>query len=443
MKQKTALGLLRAGHNIFLTGEPGAGKTHTINEYTAYLQRKKIMYAVTASTGIAATHIGGATIHAWSGIGIAQELDEASLKKITGTSHIAKRIRKTSVLIIDEISMLDGRVLDLIEVICRTARRSTLPFGGMQVVLVGDFFQLPPVRKGKDDFLYAFEGSAWQWLRPVVCYLDEQHRQADKSFLALLRAIRKGAIEEHHYEALRAAFPESEEDVPLKTTRLYSHNTDVDSLNSKELGTLTGHVFRYTMQETGASKLAEVLRRNCLSPETLELKIGALVMFTKNNPSSGYVNGTQGTVVSFDEVTKLPVVKTVQGKKVAVMPMDWELYEGEVSVARVTQLPLRLAWALTIHKSQGVSLDRAIMDLSKVFEYGQGYVALSRVRSLKGITLLGMNNRALEVDPRSKAFDVLAKEASVEAAAAYAALTPTERKKQEENFVLISGGSRG
>ncbi len=230
--------------------------------------------------------------------------------------------------------------------------------------------------------------------------------------------------------------------MPLKTTRLYSHNTDVDSLNSKELGTLTGHVFRYTMQETGVPKLTEVLRRNCLSPEILELKIGALVMFTKNNPSSGYVNGTQGTVVSFDEATKLPVVKTVQGKKVAVLPMDWELYEGEVSVAKVTQLPLRLAWALTIHKSQGVSLDRAIMDLSKVFEYGQGYVALSRVRSLKGITLLGMNNRALEVDPRSKAFDVLAKEASAEAAAAYGALTPTERKKQEENFVLISGGSR-
>ena len=145
MTQKTALALLRAGHSIFLTGEAGAGKTHTINEYVRFLREHKIAYAVTASTGIAATHISGMTIHSWSGIGTARELSEAEIKNIAKTAHVAKRIRKAKVLIIDEISMLDGRTLSLVETVCRVVRKTSLPFGGMQVLLVGDFYQLPPI----------------------------------------------------------------------------------------------------------------------------------------------------------------------------------------------------------------------------------------------------------------------------------------------------------
>lgn len=441
MTQDTALALLRAGHSVFLTGEAGSGKTYTINEYTKYLRTKRIPFAVTASTGIAATHIGGMTIHSWSGIGTARELNETEIKNIAKTAHVAKRIRKAGVLIIDEVSMLDGRVLTLIETVCRVVRKSTLPFGGMQVVLVGDFFQLPPVTKAGESAQYAFESEAWARLVPTVCYLHEQFRQEDTIFLNLLKAIRANTLEETHYETFRGQMV-TEDDAPLGITRLYSHNLDVDRINLDELRQLPGKTKAYQMRGKGRENLVETLKRNCLSPERLELKVGALVMFTKNNSSAGYVNGTQGVVVSFHRESKLPIVKTRQGNILEVGPMDWSMFEGEEALAVVTQLPLRLAWALTIHKSQGTSLDAAVIDLSKVFEYGQGYVALSRVRTLRGLHLLGMNNKATQVHPHIRAVDQEFQTASQEAEAKYEALTDEIKKQLESNFILVSGGKR-
>jgi ATP-dependent DNA helicase PIF1 len=441
MTQYTSLALLRAGHSVFLTGEAGSGKTYTINEYTKYLRGKRIPFAVTASTGIAATHIGGMTIHSWSGIGTARELNETEIKNIAKTAHVAKRIRKAGVLIIDEVSMLDGRVLTLIETVCRVVRKSTLPFGGMQIVLVGDFFQLPPVTKAGESAQYAFESEAWSRLVPMVCYLHEQFRQEDATFLNLLKAIRANTLEETHYETFRGQMV-TEDDAPLGITRLYSHNLDVDRINLEELRQLPGTTKAYQMQGKGKENLVETLKRNCLSPERLELKVGALVMFTKNNSSAGYVNGTQGTVVSFHPESKLPIVKTRQGNILEVGPMDWSMFEGEEALAVVTQLPLRLAWALTIHKSQGTSLDAAVIDLSKVFEYGQGYVALSRVRTLRGLHLLGMNNKATQVHPHIRAVDKEFQQASLEAGTKYEALTDEIKDQLESNFILISGGKR-
>lgn len=442
MTQDQALAILKTGAHVFLTGEAGSGKTHTINQYTDYLRHHEIDFAVTASTGIAATHIHGMTIHSWSGIGVQSVLDDDALKHIAENRYVSKRIKRAKVLIIDEISMLDGRVLSLVEQVCRRVRKLGLPFGGLQVVLVGDFFQLPPVAgKEKQGSEFAFESEVWQALRPTVCYLSEQHRQEDTAFLRILSAIRRNEFDETHYESISERIVESV-NLPDDMTRLYSHNVSVDTLNANELKRLPGKTHAYTMALRGPEALTGALIRGCLSPERLELKLGASVMFTKNNQSAGFVNGTLGTVIGFTADKKYPIVKTTDGMKIETEPMEWTIAEGDEVFAKVTQIPLRLAWAMTIHKSQGVSLDAAVMDLSQVFEYGQGYVALSRVRTLAGIHLIGVNARAFQVHPVVLAEDQRFRSASDRAEAEYGKLTPERVRDMESNFIVICGGKQ-
>ena len=443
MTQDEALALLKTGAHVFLTGEPGSGKTHTINRYTEYLREHEIDFAVTASTGIAATHVHGMTIHSWSGIGVETEFTDDELAHLAANRYVGKRIKQAKVLIIDEISMLDGTVLSLVERVCRQARKLRVPFGGLQVVLVGDFFQLPPVSKGKKESQFAFASDAWQILQPTVCYLTEQHRQEDGVFLRLLSAIRRNECDEDHVETIRERLIKLSE-LPDDMTRLFSHNANVDSLNSLELKKLPGKTKSFIMAARGPEALTETLKRGCLSPERLELKVGATVMFTKNNSGEGFVNGTLGTVVGFSEhaTRQYPIVQTKKGARIDVEPMEWTITEGDEVLAKVTQLPLRLAWALTIHKSQGVSLDAAVMDLSQTFEYGQGYVALSRVRTLSGVHLLGINRRALEVHPVVLEIDQAFRQASDREEAELEILTKEELEERQKNFITLCGGTQ-
>lgn len=440
MTQDEALAILKTGAHVFLTGEAGSGKTHTINRYTEYLSEHEIDFAVTASTGIAATHIHGMTIHSWSGIGVETALDDDALKHLAENRYVAKRIKKAKVLIIDEISMLDGTILTLVERVCRKVRKLRLPFGGLQVVLVGDFFQLPPVGKQGRTVEFAFDSGVWQVLQPTVCYLSEQHRQADCVFLNILSAIRQNVFDGTHFESISGRII-APADLPDDMTRLYSHNANVDMLNTAELKKLSGKSHAFVMALRGPEALTDALKRGCLSPERLELKVGATVMFTKNNPNLGFVNGTLGTVVGFDSESKYPIVKTKEGQRIETEPMEWTISEGETVLAKITQLPLRLAWALTIHKSQGVSLDAAVMDLSQTFEYGQGYVALSRVRSLSGVHLIGINARALEVHPVVLRKDEAFRVASLRAEQACAALGDERQQTLKKNFIILCGGT--
>lgn len=457
MTQKEALEILKTGVNVFLTGEPGAGKTHTINEYVKYLRSHGIEPAITASTGIASTHIGGMTIHSWSGIGIKDKLTREDLRHIKDMPLYAKRMRKAKVLIIDEISMLDGRIFSMIDTVCRTVRESIDPFGGLQIVCVGDFFQLPPIARRpvapSEDMLwtqrdeprvpaFAFQSDAWVSLDPAVCYLTEQHRQDDAEFLSVLSAIRSNAIQPkhiHHIESRRrnAAMIDDQ-----KATKLYSHNADVDRMNDVALATLPEKLLAFSMAAHGVKGLVEVLKKGCLSPEILNLKIGATVMFTKNHPQGKYVNGTLGTVTDFHKETRLPVVKTRGGMSIEVEPVEWVIEEEGVTRAKVRQLPLRLAWAITIHKSQGMSLDAAVMDLSRVFEYGQGYVALSRVRNLAGLTLLGHNRRAFEVHPVVSDQDRFFRARSEKEQFTLSRITEKDLEKMQASFIKHCGGSR-
>ncbi len=438
MTQETALAILKTGANVFLTGEPGAGKTYVINKYIAWLIASGLNVAVTASTGIAATHIGGMTIHSWSGVGARDTLTKYDLDQITTKEKLSKRIKRTNVLIIDEISMLDGKMLDMVDVICRTIRQSGDAFGGVQVVCVGDFFQLPPIARQGDMMRYAFESRAWENIRPLVCYITEQFRQEDELLLSLLSSIRKGEIEEDHYNLLKEQVDIAFEDI--EPTRLYTHNADVDAVNAEKLSQLKGAVKSFKMSARGNKIMHESLMRNCLSPAVLSLKEDAMVMCTKNNFEAGYVNGTLARVVGFDSYGGNPIIETADKRRITIEPVSWELAEEGKVLASIEQLPLRLAWAITVHKSQGMSLDAAEVDLSKSFVYGQGYVALSRVRSLAGLKVLGMNANALMVDPKIIAQDARFMSESNAAEETFLTMEADELATMHEQFVKASGG---
>ncbi len=452
MTQDQALSVLKTGVNIFLTGEPGSGKTHTVNRYVAYLRERGIEPAITASTGIAATHIGGMTIHSWSGIGIKTMLDKHDFNRIASNKYVVPRIRRAKVLILDEVSMLAPETLSMVDAVCRGVRNSIEPFGGMQVVLVGDFFQLPPVIKMKQEeesvqtelvempkARFAYNSSAWMRADLAICYLTEQYRQDDDAFLSILSAIRCGTFNENHLHQLETRKVEHHI-ISKNITKLFSHNADVDRVNSEMLSKLPGEPQVFFMTQKGPEALVVALQKGCLSPEMLNLKIGAAVIFTKNNPKKGFANGTLGVIDKFDKISGYPVVKTKNGKRIEVEPVDWAVQENGKERVRITQIPLRLAWAITVHKSQGMSLDEAVMDLSRVFEFGQGYVALSRVRRLSGLHLLGYNERAFSVNPEVLAKDGSFRKVSEKIGVDFAGMLPAELEKKYQHFIVACGG---
>ena len=409
MTQAEALELMHSGANVFLTGEPGAGKTYTLNKFIEEAQLKHKRIAITASTGIAASHIGGTTIHSWSGLGIADSISDAELDRMGYKMQLVERYSRCDILIIDEISMLHGSRLDMVDRACRWIRRKEdIPFGGLQVIFVGDMFQLPPVTRGSDVTDYAHHSNAWRVAELKPAYLTEQHRQgADDELLDILREMRNGGISPEHIELLNTRMGLQVDD---SITKLYTHNVDVDTLNNNKLAELDGPMHTYTMTGKGKDWIVDKLMKNLLCPDKLQLKIDAEVMFVANDFDAGFVNGTRGRVVAFEMGD--PVVETTDGLRIQVEEHTWRQFNetGEYVVAEVSQTPLRLAWAVTIHKSQGMSLDAAEIDLSKAFVPGMGYVALSRVRSLDGLFLGGLGPQALLLDRDIYEFDKALKE---------------------------------
>lgn len=415
MTQKEALKVLKMGRNVFLTGPAGSGKTFVLNEYIKSLKERGVKIAVTASTGIAATHLKGVTIHSWSGIGIKDNLTDYDMDQLEQKEYLWKRFEKNSVLIIDEVSMLSAKTLDSIDSVCRLFKRNDFPFGGMQVVFSGDFFQLPPIEKKvqyEENTLFldeeeisgtpfAFKSKAWRDADLQICYLSEQFRQDDDEFMNLLSEIRNGEFSKKSVEVLnQRIFENTDEDIP----KLHTHNLNVDGFNNKKLCSIAEPEMRFKMICKGKLPLIEALKRGCLVPEDLVVKRGALVMFVKNNPIVGYVNGTVGHIVNVKG--KYPIVETKDGDRFVAEPQTWSIEEGNKVLAEISQVPLKLAWAVTIHKSQGMTLDKAVIDLSNSFVHGQGYVALSRVKNLNGLYLKGFNEMALEVHSEVKNADM-------------------------------------
>ncbi len=410
MDQLLALEILLSGENVLLTGPAGSGKTHLLNDFIRQAKKDGKHVAVTATTGLAATHLGGTTIHAWSGIGIHDALpDDFEDYLLKSRRDI---IETTDVLVIDEISMMHDYRLDMVDYVARKVRGDERPFGGLQVVLCGDFFQLPPVnRHDSREGSFVVNAEVWSKLDPVVCYLAEQHRQDDEVLLDVLNSLRRGDLRRRHATALLervdAALPGGE------VTELHTVNVDVDRINAQKLDALTTEPQYYEAATTGKENYVATLKRSCIAPETLVLKEGALVMAIKNSLERKYVNGSIGIVKKFETLTNYPVVEFRSGKTVTMKPDTWELRDGDKKRASLSQIPLRLAWAITVHKSQGMTLDAARIDLRRAFVEGMGYVALSRVRSLDGLSLVGINQMALKIsDEALKIDEVLRKKAA-------------------------------
>lgn len=402
MTQEKALEHLKGPRNVFLTGQPGTGKTYTINQYIEWCIDNGIMPSVTASTGIAAVHVSGSTIHSWAGVRDDNALSAQDIEDILGNPWIRDRICKCEVLIIDEISMVSAKLLNVVAKLCMAARNSDEAFGGIKVIAVGDFFQLPPV-KGE----FAFTAEAWDQADFKVCYLHEQHRQDDKVFNDILTNIRAGHLTDEQKAIIRERVTQDASELD-GAIRLDTHNAKVDKINDMKLNRLEGTPTTYKMDERGNESVVKMLKANCLSPERLILKPGAKVMFTQNDIDKRWVNGTQGEVVECgDHFVK---VRLRSGVVVDVMQGDWEKCEGygknKHVIAMISQIPLKLAYAITIHKSQGMTLDEAVIDVSHVFACGHAYVAVSRVRSLEGVHFQGRLTKGfLNVDETVQEMD--------------------------------------
>jgi ATP-dependent exoDNAse (exonuclease V) alpha subunit len=441
MTQSDALNILKLGHNTFLTGGAGTGKTYVLNEFIRYLKLHDIAHAVTASTGIASTHIGGSTIHSWSGIGIRDSLSKYELEALTEKENLYKRLNNTKVLIIDEISMLHASRLDMVDAVLKKIRRSDEPFGGIQVVLCGDFYQLPPVVRDRSidpASEYAFNATSWREAKFVVCYLTQNYRQDDDTLTSILNAIRHA--DEDIYESLEA-LNETQHNEIEEGVKLYTHNEDVDRINIENYKKIESEVeYEFEMKTSGKASILKTLKENLIAHELLKLKIGTRVMFIKNDLGRKYSNGTLGIVRGFANDGS-PIVELRNGQKIEVKDDVWQFAEDGKVLAEIRQIPLRYAWAITVHKSQGMTLDSAEMDLTRGFGFGMGYVALSRVKSLAGLKLKGLNPQALKMHDAVIAFDSKILKKSEQAEDAILKYKPEELKSLHEKNILKMGGS--
>ena len=440
MKQTTALNILKSGKNVFITGSAGTGKTYLLNLYNRYLKERRVYPTIVAPTGIAASHLGGQTIHSFFALGIRESIDEGYVEFLMEKKYLKTRFSKLKLLIIDEVSMVSPELFSAMDLVLRGFKGVDAPFGGVQVVISGDFFQLPPVSKQPKEKRFAWQSPSWKALELQTCYLEEKFRQDDNRLIDVLDDIRSGSISEKTNKALEARMDVSLSD-DAKITQLYTHNADVDRINLAELNKLDAEEKLYVYESKGTAKNIDKIFKSSLVLEELRLKKGALVIFIKNSPDGEYVNGTTGVVQSFSPIDKMPIVITTEGRKVKLDLEDWSLENDSGKVtATVSQVPLRLAWAITIHKSQGMTLDAAHIDLSKTFEVGQGYVALSRIKSIEGLSLLGLNPMALRVDPLILHIDDRIKQASVKAREAVEALGEDAFVSVCEKHISSMGG---
>ncbi len=401
--QTTALEILSSENNVFLTGGAGTGKSTVIGEFI----KNKEGVAVLASTGTAAILLGGRTFHSFFGLGIMEGGVELIVERALRHRGIVQRLRKTNLVLIDEISMIGGTEFETAERIARKARGNSAPWGGLRVVVVGDFAQLPPVVRPSPGAEYP-EGKPWSFLTGTwrdtlfdSVVLRTIVRSTESDWNKILNEVRWGEISRQSMEVLESRImPVS---LDFQGTRLFARRAQVEMLNQSRLQMLKGAAREYNTVYIGNAQRIDDLKRNAPIPEVLLLKEGALVMFRQNDPEYRFVNGTLGTVrkMGDQEIT----IELFSGKTINLKQTTYSVLnaEGE-SVATATNFPLNLAWACTIHKAQGATLDRVHADLKGVWEHGQSYVALSRVRSMSDLTLEGISARGFPVDPEVRSF---------------------------------------
>ncbi|XP_026887355.1 ATP-dependent DNA helicase PIF1 [Electrophorus electricus] len=396
-KEQTAvLNAVLSGKNVFFTGSAGTGKSFLLKRIVGSLPPKGTF--ATASTGVAACHIGGTTLHSFAGIGsgsapLEQCLELAQRPGVRQHWTICKH------LIIDEVSMVDGQFFDKLEAIARSIRGSTEPFGGIQLIVCGDFLQLPPVAKGKEKPSFCFQARSWRKCIHMSMELTEVRRQNDQSFISLLQAVRVGRVTEEVTAKLLKSANNCIEREGILATRLCTHKDDVELTNDNKLKQLPGPLHTYEAVDSDPM-LVKIIDAQSPVGQVVHLKVGTQVMLTKNlDVQRGLVNGARGVVVDFLPGNQgLPRVRFLSGTVEVVKRERWVFRAaGGLSLSR-QQLPLKLAWAVSIHKSQGMTLDCVEISLARVFESGQAYVALSRARSLEGLRVMDFNPHVVQAN---------------------------------------------
>lgn len=432
-EQILALQYYRKSENIFLTGSGGTGKTEIIKTIYNDAKSNNIRIKVSALTGCAAVLLGccASTIHSWSGIKLARESDEEIINRIKRNKFLKHNWTSVSILVIDEVSMMSKRIFDLLNKIGQTLRNSNSPFGGIQVIFSGDFFQLPPIG-GKADYYkdenpdekkFCFQSEDWNRTFPMHCQIEfiKIFRQTDEIYTKILNNLRQGIIEKQGYEVLMSCVGRDMTECEIEPTKLFPMRFNVDEINNQKLNEIQEEILTFELirQCVNPLKYSEneiehelnYIETAVLCKKILELKIGAQVMSIVNivNPDTGELiiyNGSQGIIKDFK--TKdihgqvlpnelwCPIVQFKNGKEIT---MGRHLWESErLDGVGVSQIPLILCWALTIHKTQGMTLDVAEIDAgSNIFECGQTYVALSRVKSLDGLYLSSFDPNKIKI----------------------------------------------
>ena len=422
-EQKAAIEAVLRGESVFITGPGGTGKSYILDILYREFKRVGKTIAITAMTGCAALLIGAhaKTLHSWAGIGLGREPLSHIVSAIHKNGRKKNNWKKTDCFVIDEVSMMTPALLSLLDDVGKSVRKCyTKPFGGLQVVFVGDFYQLPPVCRAGEKMTFAFESPIWKAVVEKTYVLTVIQRQRDPTFQTVLDEARKGELSDESYQILLERKAAKWKGNPIRPTMLFTRNDDINAINQSYLDRLPGEVkvFEATTEAPPRTSPEDVayqvqrLDKDAPYEPTLRLKVGAQVMLLAQQyeecdkqkvPIHGLVNGSRGVVTEFTPCDN-PVVKFMNGKTHIIKEHMWSSDDTESAVKR-KQIPLRLAYALTIHKAQGASLDSALIDVgSATFEYGQAYVALSRVRSLDALYIHDIEKAAFRVHPAVKEF---------------------------------------
>ena len=402
-KQNDAFECMKNGHNVFLTGPGGTGKSFLLKYFIEWYRREKedqlSKIYVSSTTGLSSLLIDGITINRYSGIGIGDKDVPELLKKINKMGHVKKRWNETGVLIIDEISMMDADLFDKLEILAKKIRKNDLPFGGIQIILSGDFLQLPPVKSVN----FCFNAFSWDLVINRVFYFDEIIRQDNLALQAVLNKVRLGIVDQEVKDLLNSCLnKELYNSSGIIPTLLFSRKNMVSDYNQKEMTRLINtnvenhqfvakYEFSKKVSEPAKDYLKDLINKQYEIEEIITLSKYSQVMLNVNMPEKGLANGSRGIIIGFG-IRNNPIVKFLNNIELEITPHEYNIEGDDGGNVKKIQIPLILAWAITIHKAQGMSLDFVKTDIgSSIFEYGQAYVVLSRIKNIEGLSLLNID----------------------------------------------------